>query len=473
MAVALADDENRPRLPRATVLRVFFAALVVRWTYALLLYTYMGDDGLKGSDSIFYVGYAQFFADAIRAGSIHGWQWLGDAPFTMPLYQWLTTLPFLFFGNAGAITYILLQGAFDSGTCVLVYGIARSFDQRLAIPSAIVAILNPTQIVMSGLVYTDTPFTFFVALLFFYSICWVRAPTWRNAILLGCALGCAALIRILIALWGFCAMGLLVAFALWRRKSFRQFSNLAIAAAILCLTLGTIAVRNLNEYGAFALTSQGGDYLARWIVPLAKEVQDRTPYATSVEDIIGRTTRRFGPPSSNPFEQSRRYQQVALEALRDEIRLTSLAASWASGIFINLSSPALLLSPPVSQLPRTGFYGTPGDSFVEKVFNYAFRSGNATYSWLLILGSLGLVIVRSVQLLGAWALARQRRFWPKIMFGSSWIVFLLLLNGPIASPKYRLPLEPLLNIMTGAGILSIQDSRKHKLANFGGPFSKG
>jgi 4-amino-4-deoxy-L-arabinose transferase-like glycosyltransferase len=473
MAVALDTNEDRLHLERTTVLRVFLAALAVRWIYALLLYTYMGDDGLRGSDSFTYVGQARIFADAIRSGTIHGWQWLGDAPFTMPLYQWLTAVPFLFFGSAGAIAYILMQGAFDSGTCVLVYGIAGSLDRRLALPSAIVAILNPTQIVMSGLIYTDTPFTFFVALSFLYSICWVSAPTWRNAILLGCALGCAALIRILIAPWAFCAMGLLVAFALWQQKSFRQCSNLAIAAAILCLTLGTIAVRNLNEYGAFALTSQGGDYLALWIVPLANEVQDRTPFATSVEDMIGRTTRRFGPPSSNPFEQSRRYQQIGSEALRDEIRLTSLAASWASGIFINLASPAHLLSPPVSQLPRTGFYGTPGESFIEKVFNYAFKSGNATYSWLLILGSLGLAIVRAVQLLGAWALAGQRRFWPRIMFGSSWIAFLLLLTGPIASPKYRLPLEPLLNIMTGAGILSIQDSRKRKLVNSGRPCSEG
>jgi 4-amino-4-deoxy-L-arabinose transferase-like glycosyltransferase len=465
-APAFADDETRPHMSRATLLRVFLAALLIRWIYALLLYALMGNDGLKGVDSFTYAQNAQLFAEAIRAGSIHGSQWLGEAPYTMPLYQWLTTLPFLFFGNGGAIAYILIQSAFDSATCVLVYGIASSLDQRLALPSAIVAILNPTQIVLSGLIYTDTPFTFFVALAFFCAVSWVRIPAWRNAIWLGCALGCAALIRVSIAPWGFCAMGLLVAFALWRRIPFRQLSNLSIAAVILCLSLGAIAVRNFNQYGTFALTPQGGDYLALWIVPLAKEAQDRTPYTTSLENMIARTTQRFGPPSSNPFEQSRRYQQIGREVLRDEIKLTSLAASWASGIFINLASPAHLLSPPVSELPRTGFYGTPGDSFVEKVFNYAFRSGNPTYSWLLILGSFGLAIVRVVQLLGAWALAGHRRYWPKIIFASSWIAFLLLLNGPIASPKYRLPLEPLFNIMTAAGILSIQDWRKRRQARF-------
>ena len=459
MALALADDENQSRLPLTTVLRVFFAALTVRWIYALLLYAFMGDDGLEGVDSTTYAAHAQLFAEAVRAGSIHGSHWLGNDPYMMPLFQWLTTLPFLLFGSAGTIAYILIQSALDSGTCVLVHGIARSLDQRLALPSAIVAILNPTQIVLSGLIYTDTPFTFFVALAFFCAVCWVRMPTWRHAIWLGCALGCAALIRVSVAPWGFCAIGLLVASALWRQMPFRKFANLSIAAVILCLGLGIIAVRNFNQYGTFALTPQGGDYLALWIVPLAKEAQDRTPYTTSLEHMIERTNQRFGPPSSNPFEQSGRYQQIGREALSDEIRLASLAKSWVSGIFINLASPAALLSPPVLQLPHSGFYGTPGSSFSEKVFNYVFRSGNFTYSWLLILGSLGLAAIRAVQFIGAWVLARQR-YWPKIIFASSWIAFLLLVNGPIASPKYRLPLEPLFNIMTGAGILAIQNFRR-------------
>jgi 4-amino-4-deoxy-L-arabinose transferase-like glycosyltransferase len=463
---ALAGGESQPqRAPRVIMLRIFFAALVVRWTYAFSLYTFMGDNGLKGVDSITYAAHAQSFAETIRAGSVHGSLWLGDDPYMMPLFQWLTTLPFLVFGNSGAITYILMQSAIDSATCVLVYAIARSLDPRLALPSAIVAIINPTQIVLSGLIYTDTPFTFFVTLSFFSAICWVRVPTWWNAILLGCALGGAALIRVSIAPWGFLAIGLLVGFALWQRWSPLKFSNLTLTTVILCLSLGTISVRNFNQYGTFALTPQGGDYLALWIVPLAKEAQDRTPFTTSLETMIERTTERFGPPSPNPFEQSLRYQQIGREALRNEIKLTSLAKSWASGIFINFASPAILLSPPVIQLPRTGFYGTPGASFSEKVFNYVFRSGNPTYTWLLIFGSLGLAIVRTLQLFGAWALAGQRRYWPKMIFASSWIAFLLLLNGPIASPKYRLPLEPLLNIVTGAGILSILDARKRKLEN--------
>lgn len=472
MRIAFANDETPPSLPRSTVLRIFLAALVVRWTYALVLYAFMGDDGLKGMDSIAYAAQAQSFAQAVRAGTIHGSEWLGQAPYTMPLYQWLTSLPFILFGNGGATAYILMQSAFDSGTCVLVYSIAQALDRRLALPSAIAAILNPTQIVLSGLIYTDTPFAFFVALSLFGATRWAHAPTWKSAVLLGCALGCAALIRVTIAPWGFFAIGMLAAFTWWRRKSLSRSSSLAITAIILCFALSTIAMRSHDQHGTFALTPQGGDYLALWVIPLVKEAQDRTPFATSFENIMKRTTQRFGPPSTNPFEQSQRYQQIGQEILREEIRISSLVASWTSGFLINLVSPAHLLSPLVSALPRTGFYETPGDTFAGKVFNFVFRSGNATYSWLLLVGTFGLLLVRAVQLLGILILARQRRYWPKLIFASSWIAFLLLLNGPIASPKYRLPLEPLFNIMTGAGIMAILDLRNRRLANSNLPTPK-
>jgi 4-amino-4-deoxy-L-arabinose transferase-like glycosyltransferase len=459
MSLAIADRDSSPHGVGSRIAGVFLAAVAVRWAYALVIFAWMGDDGLKGADSFMYVDQAGAFARAMLDGKLHGSQWLGEAPYTMPLFQWLTAVPFILAGKAGAIVYVLMQGAMDSGTCVLVYLIARSLDTRLALPSAIAATLNPTQIVMSGMVYTDTPFTFFVTLSLFFVTKWVEAPTRRNATVLGGALGAAALIRVTIAPWAIGAIGLLAAFAWWKRRSFSEISSLAIAAMILCLGLGTIAARSHAQHGTFALSPQGGDYLALWIVPLAKEVQDRTPYADTVDNVTQRTTARFGVPSSNPFEQSRRFQEIGWEMLRNDIKPTALAASWATGILINLVSPAHLLSPPVAALPRAGFYGTPGDSFFGKVWNYAFRSGNALYSWLLIVGSVGLAAIRAIQLLGIWALARQRQYCARIVFAGSWIVFLLILNGPIASPKYRLPLEPLFNIMTGAGLLVILGNR--------------
>jgi hypothetical protein len=439
-----------------TIFRIFLAALAVRWTYGLLLYCSLGENGLEGVDSVVFADEARQFAAAIHAGLVHGWHWLGDAASnTMPLYQLLTVGWFLLSSHFGAIANVLMQGTMDSVTCVLVFLLAQSLDERLGRPAAIAAIVNPTQIVMSGLLYTDTQFTLFVTLSFFLVQRWFRGPSFGRAAMLAISLACAVLTRVSIAPWAFGVIGLLTVMSAWQRRSFWQFAALAAAATIVSLSLVTISLRNHNQYGSHELSSQTGEHMAWWIVPLAREAQDRTPYAVAAKEMTDRAIERFGAPSPNRFEQSRRLQEVARDALRNEITLPALIKSWASGVFINLVSPAHLISPPVSSLPRTGFYDTPGVSFADKAFNYAFRSGNPLYSWLLIAGTFGLVVFRMIQAVGLVSLAKLRSNWPSLLFAGSWFVFLLLLNGPIASPKYRLPLEPLFDILTGAGCLAI------------------
>jgi hypothetical protein len=197
-----------------------------------------------------------------------------------------------------------------------------------------------------------------------------------------------------------------------------------------------IVAKNVAVFGTAGLTPQGGIHLALWIVPLAKEMQDRTPYTTSYNELEKRTIERFGPHPSNPFEQSRQYTIIAKEALKD-IPISAIAKSWLSGITINLVSPAILLSPPVSQLPRPGFYNTPGSSFFDKAFNYAFRSGQPAYTWFLLIGSAGLAAMRLLQFIGFVALARRTVNWPALFLAASWCGYILLVNGPVASPRLR------------------------------------
>ena len=453
--------------PVKTAARIFASALAIRWIYALTLYHFMANDGLMGLDSTTYVANAEAFAQSIQAGTVSGTHWLGSFAYTMPLYQWLTTLPFLIFGNNGAIAYVLIQGAFDSGTCVLVFAIAKSIDTRIAFWSSVAAVFNPTQIVLSALIYNDTVFTFFVALTFYGISRWRSKVSWPNALLIGCALGGAVSIRISIVPWAIGAVGLLGILALGETLRKSDVVKLICVAAIFCAALSVIAVRNVSQYGTYSLTPQGGDYLAFYVFPLAKEAQDRTPFAVSLEAMMRRTAERFGPPAKNPFEQSARYQEIGREALHSEIQFSSLVKSWAFGILINLTSPAHLLSPPVAHLPREGFYGTAGNSFTEKVFNFVFSSGNKTYSWLLIVGAAGLFCFRVIQCFGVYALLRNRIDLVIILLAASWLVYLLLLNGPIASPKYRLPLEPLFDIMTGAGLMTI--ANRWRLHKSGGP----
>ena len=439
---------------RITLPAILLGALALRWGYALILYFTMGDDGLMGLDSIDYLRFARTFATDAASGKLSGWQWLGANLHMMPFFTWLLAACFAIGGAFGPLLYVLAQGAADTWTCFLVHRIASQFDSRFAIPAAVAAAINPTQIVMAGLAYSDTPFVTFVALSILTSLRWLAMPFGRNAILIGIALGAAALFRVLIVPWGFISIAFLGAAALWRGQfRLREATQLTVAAVILALSVAPIVLRNYTQYDALALTPQNGMHLTRWIVPLVKEAKDGTPWDQTYALMEKRTEDRFGPLSGNPFENSRRYVEIGNEAMR-EMGFVPAIKAWAYGAAINMASPGLLISPAMSQLPRTGFFATPGAGMTEKVFNFIFRSDNARYAQLLLAGIIGVALIRLVQLAGIAALRRMRQF-AALTLCAGLIGYVLLLNGPVASPKYRLPVEPILNVLTGAGFALI------------------
>jgi 4-amino-4-deoxy-L-arabinose transferase-like glycosyltransferase len=439
--------------------KILIAALATRWAYAILMFALMGDAGLQGTDSIGYLADAHDFATALASGSLHGTQWVGSSQFKMPLFEWLIGLCALFFGAWTALAYILLQGVLDAGTCLLVYGLARSLDQRYAVPAAAAAAFNPTQIVLSGLVYTDTPFVFFVALFLFASARWLREPAWKWALLIGLGLGTATLTRALAAPFApMLLLFLLAACAIGKQFSRRSVTQLTAAGAIFALCIAPVLWRNVSKFGAWSLSAQGGPHLALWVAPLVKETQDGTPWARSFDDMERRTKERFPSPTADDFEQSRRYTTIAREEL-EQLGAGAMAKAWLIGAAINLASPAIILSPAVSHLPRTGFYGTPGASPFEKIANFLFRSDNAVYAWILLAGIAGVAAWRLLQLAGLLAILRQGGHLPILGLFGLWIAYVLAINGPVASPKYRLPLEPPFMVLTGAGLSILRRRR--------------
>jgi 4-amino-4-deoxy-L-arabinose transferase-like glycosyltransferase len=444
--------------------KIFVSAAAIRWAYALLIYALMGEDGLiGGSDSTTYIANAQEFAEAIAAGSLHGSQWLGLHPFNMPLFAWLFALNALLFGSMGTLTYVLTQGLIDAATCLLIYKLAQGLNPRFALPAAIAAAINPTQIVLSGLAYSDTPFVFFVALFMLAFERWLRNPSWRWAGILGLGLGAAALVRIFVAPWiAASLLFLLVVCVITRRVSPRIAGQLLGAAAIGGLCVSLVAWRSHDQFGSWSLTPQSGMHMALWIIPLVKEAQDGTPWAQSYKEMMDRARARFGPVvddwHSPWFEQSERFTEISREPL-SELKLTSFVKAWALGAAINLGAPAVILSPPVSHLPRTGFFATAGNSLLDKVGNFLFRSDNAAYAWILLIGIAGLAVARLLQLIGLWTILKIPGALPLVALFGFWFVYVLAINGPIASPKYRLPLEPLLNVLSAAGFCALRDWR--------------
>ncbi|MBI4366870.1 MAG: glycosyltransferase family 39 protein [Deltaproteobacteria bacterium] len=451
---------NNSASDAAPVAKIIIFSLAVRWIYCLILYGLMGNAGITGVDSGSLLPLGESFAKALVNGTLHGWQWVGTEPLIMPLFTWLVAINVAIFGKWAVLSYVLSQCVLDTATCYLVYRIAREVYPAAAIPALVAAAINPTQIVLSGFFYTDTPFAFFAALFLLGSAGWLKVTTWRAALLIGIGLGGGLLIRPVMAPWAPVVLVFFLVSATLRRKlSLQCFGQIVLAGLVFCVCAGAIMMRNATDYGAWSLTPQSGMHLSRWIVPLVREAKDGTPWAITADDTERRTAERFGPVTKNPFEQSQRYRAVAMEDL-SQLGLAAIAKAWGTGAAINLAAPSVILSPPVSQLPRTGFYATRGDTALEKIENFLFRSDNAIYAWILLAGIAGVATMRLLQLAGAFALLRAgANPWIMLLF-AGWCLYILLANGPIASPKYRLPIEPVLTVLTGIGIAALLRGRR-------------
>lgn len=447
---------TREAIPARTLIRIFALALALRWAYVFGLYLAFGIEALQGPDSHAYLVLARDFADAVRAGSLSGWAWLGTDLALMPLFTWSIALHSAIADEAAAFGFTLIQGLFDAGTAALVACIAARFAGRFGAHAGYAAALTPTFIVLSGLVYTDTAFVFFATFGLHAALRWMEAPSWRWALALGAGFALAASIRVAGLPFLAAALPFMAIAALVRRQlGPRQLVHLAAAGMVAAAAVAPVLARNVAVYGAWSLTPQSGNHLAYWILPLVKEAADGTPREATKAANDARIRERYGPmPTANPFADSRRYREYAGEELA-KLGIGAIARAWLFGAAINLAAPAVVHVPPVSKLPRTGFYDTPGADFRDKLGNFLFGSGNRLYAWLLLLGLAGVAAFRIVQLAGLVALMRRGGNLAGLMLLGGWCLYILLLNGPIASPKYRLPLEPALALLSGAGAATL------------------
>lgn len=431
---------------------IFGIAFAVRAIYALGVYLAMGPGGLMAEDSALYLQLAHTFVergDFVRATAE------GIRPETerMPLYIiWLAAHRALS-GLSDPLFPALTQAALGALACTFVARMARVMDRRLVVIAGLFAALNPTQIVVGEIILSDALFFFFACLALYAAVRWLNEPVWRWALLLGLALALGCATRLMLLPWAAALVVFLPLLALWLRRFRPLVLGHVVAALAICLVVqAPIAARDLSLYGSAQLTSQGGVHLLLWIAPLVLEAADGTPHEEGADIMQARYEAGLtNGESDNPFVRSQQMSAAALDALAD-LGVGAVAKAWLIGGAINLFSPAGILSPPVSALPRTGFYATPGGSKLEKVWNFLFRNDNALYAWILVLGTIVVVLLRAVQVFGfvrgfAGSFSAPTRDQGRLMrtvliLLLLWTGFILLVNGPVASPKYRLPMEP-------------------------------
>jgi hypothetical protein len=164
---------------------------------------------------------------------------------------------------------------------------------------------------------------------------------------------------------------------------------------------------------------------------------------------------RGASAQSNPFALAAVKAEVAREEMA-RLPLKAFAAAWLEGMVVNLGAPALLGDPRVRALPKPSFYNTPGAGLWQKAHAYVFDDPGR-YQLLLVAGLIAMLPMLVLEVIGFVMLARMLP-WAAVFAGGV-LAYFLLVNGPVATPKYRLPMEPVLIVLAAIPLARLTERR--------------
>jgi hypothetical protein len=208
------------------------------------------------------------------------------------------------------------------------------------------------------------------------------------------------------------------------------------------------------------LTAQTGDHLAAWIVPLVTQRADGTPYQVTVERMDALFKQRLADRGlsneTNPFRLDALESELAWEQMA-RLPAAAFVKAWLEGMVVNLGAPVLLEDPRVRALPKPSFYNTPGTTLWERARTYLFDDPGL-YQVVLLGGLAAMLPFVLLEAIGFVMLARMLP-WAAVFAGGV-LAYFLLLNGPAANAKYRLPMEPVLIVLSALPIAWFIEPRK-------------
>lgn len=365
----------------------------------------------------------------------------------MPGY-FVFLIPFVSGFESSVPLIVATQSFIDATSCVLIARLAAFVDSHLAIISGITAAFWHNTILHSSLILTETIFLFLLCCLLVTSAFFLTTSKLRYAVLAGLICGLAISTRTVVIFLPIAMALAALLIALYKRQKFYTGLLAGSLVMVFCaLPLAPVLYRNIEKYNTVQLTSQNGVFLLNWIVGQTKAFQSGQGFDHESNLLNEKLSRHLqqkykNPSSLNPFEVSKERIELATREL-DSIPTTMIVNSWISGAIQNLASPSFAIDPRVRQLNENSFYNSKGKNIFEKALNF-IEHNNPTFVTILLLGILSTFIFSIVQLFGFFFLFKKHK-WAAI-FGLLYVLYFLLISGPVGSAKYRIPIEPALII---------------------------
>lgn len=440
-------------MTRAQFSMIFLVALAVR----LIHFVWLQHDGTTflTEDAEYYWG----LGEAIVA---HGGDYMHSAASDtfpeserMPLYPYLLAAVMALGGGLGAA--LCVNAILDSITCVVIAALAARWSMRSGIAAGIIAALSPSLIIHASMILTETIFLLPLSLALLGCVAYLADPSPRPASWTGLALGVATLARAVTLPMVFVLAAVAPVIALVRKRSLKIAAMSSCAIAVFAmLVISPVSIRNTIVFGSPALNSQSGAHLTLWVLPLLLQQETGRPFSEITPEINREIDAAIAKSGQDPDEmdlmvRSRILETVGWSMLKD-ISLKTWILSIGKTSIVNLGAPMMVLHPSIRKLSNASFYNTPGSGLVDRATRFLSHA-DPRFTSALIISGVGSIVMSILSLAGLIVLFRSQP-WAAV-FAILYILYFSLLNGPVLSPKYRLPMEPVLIALAAVAIDSL------------------
>lgn len=355
-------------------------------------------------------------------------------------------------GTHALLLAVLLQNLAGLTAIHTLYRTGALFNQTTANLAGGFAALNLNVALYSSQILTDALFYPLFALLLYFFLRYhvTRAP--RDLLLTATLLGLATMIRSVTMYLPLFVAGYLFV-ELCRDGFWARLRRVALVVVVFAALMAPWLARNYVVHGHAAMTTQGRAHLVGWVMPAIAQYEESLDLGAAMRKYSGQWSEhvRTLPREVrvDPFAVDAEAKSWFLDYLRT-VSPASVAKAWFWGAMKNLFAPVSIELAYILRMEWSHFHEAPGASFPEQAWNFVAHNANPVYSLLLVGGIALTLLLRVVQLAGAWRLVRAR---PGMALGGLMVVgYFLAVNGPVGYAKYRLPLEPLFVLLTALAV---------------------
>ena len=427
---------------------IFFAALIVRLTN--LIFSDFNPDAMLLEDAALYWTTAtsgQTFLDNAHLAIFSQTE-------RMPGYfLFLAAISNIFGENF--LPVLVIQSVIDSLTCVMIGALGYYIYPKHWGIFGWLAAVWPNLFIHSGLILADSLFIFFFVWFLLSFTSFLNRPSILAAVATGAALGLATLVRpttqfIILLIPVLLPLILIIS----KMKIRKAVINSFVIFLISVVCVAPFLTLNKSKYQSFALTSQNGAHLQNWVAAEVLMLREGITRQEAVIQLQTKTEKALSALSpnqqSNPFVRSTKQVETALHEIVTTPTHTILK-SWLQGAIINLAAPALMIDKRIRQLPHISFASDTRGDLIARTWQFILGS-SSIYVVAFVASAGGAIFVSIIQLVGFFVQARSNRM--LAILSALTVAYFLIINGPVGSPKYRLPIEPILIIWFGCALLS-------------------